>query len=84
MSCNPWRTLCVITVMVQRISYTIVDQPDGRFEFLVQLASSALYRQTGFMTLAEVEDDLDFLRVLMAAFGAPVVHAMSSHALSSR
>lgn len=70
--------------MVQRITYTIVDQPDGRFELLLLLGSNALYGQTGFMTLAEVEDDLDFLRLLMASFGAPIVRAMGSQALSSR
>jgi len=69
--------------MAQRVTYSIVDQPDGRFDLIVRLGSGSLHARTGFLTLAEVEDELAFLRVLMTACGAPVVRAEGAEALSS-
>ena len=60
--------------MAQRLTYTIVDQPDGRFDILVLLGSGSLYVRTGLMTLAEADEEIDLLRALMTPLGAPVVH----------
>ena len=60
--------------MAQRLTYSIVDQPDGRFGILVFLDSGSLHSREGLMTLAEAEEEIDLLRALMAPFGAPVVH----------
>lgn len=65
--------LCVATVMVQRLTYSIVDQADGRFDILVLLGSRSLYSRTGLMTLTAAEEEIDLLRALMAPLGAPVV-----------
>ena len=59
--------------MAQRLTYSIVDQPDGRFDILVLLGARSLYARTGLMTLAQAEEEIDLLRALMAPLGAPVV-----------
>lgn len=63
--------------MAQRVTYSIVDQSDGRFDLLVLLGARVLHARTGFMTLSEVEDEVEFLRDLMTACGAPVVREVS-------
>ena len=63
--------------MAQRVTFTIVDQPDGRFDLVVVLGSRALFARRGFFTLAEVEEETEFLRVLMTACGAPLCRAMA-------
>ena len=65
--------LCVASAMAQRLTYSIVDQPDGRFDILVLLGSRSLYVRTGLMTLAQADEEIALLRALMAPFGAPVV-----------
>lgn len=60
--------------MAQKLIYSIVDQPDGRFDILVLRGSRSLYARTGLMTLAQAEDEIDLLRALMAPLGAPVVY----------
>ena len=47
----------------------------GASTLLVLLGSGSLYVRTGFMTLAEAEEEIDLLRVLMTACGAPVVRS---------
>jgi hypothetical protein len=69
--------------MAQRVTYSIVDHPDGRFDLLVLLGARVLHARTGFMTLAETEEEVEFLRELMTACGAPVVRAAGSDLLSS-
>jgi hypothetical protein len=59
--------------MAQRVTYSIVDKPDGRFDLLVLLGGRVLHARTGFMTLAEAEEEVEFMRDLMTACGAPVV-----------
>jgi hypothetical protein len=66
----------------QRVTYSIVDQPDGRFDLVVQLGSGSSKARKGFMTLAEAEEEIEFLRVLMTACGAPVVRGAVSGVLS--
>jgi len=63
--------------MAQRVTYSIVDQPDGRFDLLVLLGGRVLHARTGFMTLGEAEEEVEFLRDLMTACGAPVVREAS-------
>ena len=60
--------------MAQRLTYSIVDQPDGRFDILVLLGTRSLYARTGLMTLAEAEDEIKLIWALMAPFGASVIH----------
>lgn len=69
--------------MAQIVTYSIADQPDGRFDLLVLLGAQTLHARTGFMTLAEIEAEVEFLRELMRACGAPVVRNDSSELLSS-
>ena len=64
--------------MAQRVTYSVVDRPDGRFDLLVLVGARALHARTGFMTLSEVEEEVEFLRDLMTACGAPVVRATSA------
>lgn len=70
--------------MAQQVTYTIVDQRDGRFDLLVLVDSRVLHARTGFMTLAEIEEEVEFLRELMTACGAPVARAMSASLPSFR
>jgi hypothetical protein len=64
--------------MVQRVTYSIVDRPDGRFDVVAVLGATSHYAREGLMTLAEAENEVDCLRVLMAACGAPVVQSVGS------
>jgi hypothetical protein len=68
----------VDAVMVQRVTYSIVDRPDGRFDLVVRLGFTSLYSREGLMTLSEVEEETEFLRSLMAACGAPLVWSSTS------
>ena len=63
--------------MAQSVTYRIVDQPDGRFDLIVVLGSRSVYARRGFMTIAEAEEQLESLKILMAACGAPVIQARS-------
>ena len=64
--------------MAQRVTYSIVDQPDGRFDLIVRLGSGSLFARTGFMTLAEAEEEVAFLKVLMTACSAPLARVDDS------
>jgi hypothetical protein len=64
--------------MVQRVTYSIIDRPDGRFDVVVVLGATSLYAREGLMTLAEAEEEVECLRTLMAACGAPVVRSTGS------
>ncbi|KQU33161.1 hypothetical protein ASG63_14770 [Methylobacterium sp. Leaf94] len=70
--------------MAQQVTYSIVDQSDGRFDLLVLVGARVLHARTGFMTLSETEAEVEFLRELMTAFGAPVVRAAGSDLLNYR
>lgn len=59
--------------MTQRVTFNILDRPDGRFDLIVLLGSQSLYACEGFLTLAEAEDEMEFLRGLMTECGAPIV-----------
>ena len=61
--------------MAQRVTYSIIDQPDGCFGLVVLLGATSLYAREGLMTLAEAEEETECLRVLMAACGAPMVRS---------
>ena len=66
-------TVHVDSVMAQNVTYSIVDQPDGRFALVVLLGSCLLYTRSGLRTLAEVEEQIALVRDLIAACGAPVM-----------
>ena len=59
--------------MAQPVTYGIFDRSDGRFDVIVVLGSGSLYSPPSFMTLAEAEEWVDGLKVLMKACGAAVV-----------
>ncbi len=59
--------------MARIVTYKVFDRSDGRFDVVVVLGTGSLHQRAGFMTLAEAEEWIDGLRVLMAACGAPVI-----------
>lgn len=61
--------------MARRVYYRICDRPDGRFDAVVTIEPATVVRRDGFTTLAEVEEWIEGLRVLMAALGAPLAQA---------
>ncbi|MCJ2071873.1 hypothetical protein MKK75_24255 [Methylobacterium sp. J-030] len=61
--------------MARRVYYRISDRPDGCFDAVVTIEPDTVIRREGFASLADVEDWIEGLRVLMAALGAPVAHA---------
>ncbi|MCJ2012763.1 hypothetical protein [Methylobacterium sp. J-076] len=60
--------------MARRVFYRIVDRPDGQFDAVVTIEPDKVIRRDGFISLAEAEEWIEGLRVLMAALGAPVSH----------
>lgn len=68
-------------VMPRLVSYRIHDRDDGLFDAVATLAPDKTYRREGFASLAEVEDWIDGLRILMAAVGAPLVRAQHATGL---
>lgn len=61
--------------MPRLVSYSIADRDDGRFDVVATMEPGRTYQREGFASLAEAEEWIDGLRVLMAAVGAPVAHA---------
>ena len=61
--------------MPRRVFYRISDRPDGLFDAITTIEPDTVIRRDGFVSLAEAEEWVDGLRVLMAALGAPVAHA---------
>lgn len=59
--------------MPRLVTYTISDREDGRFDVTATIEPDKVFRRDGFATLAEAEEWVEGLRVLMAALGAPVV-----------
>ena len=62
-------------IMSRLVSYSIHDRYDGLFDAVATLAPEKAYRREGFASLADAEEWIDGLRVLMAAIGAPLVQA---------
>ncbi|MCJ2066383.1 hypothetical protein MKK63_27355 [Methylobacterium sp. J-088] len=58
--------------MARRVYYRISDRADGCFDAIVTVEPDTVVRREGFASLAEVEEWIEGLRVLMAALGAPV------------
>ncbi|SDA26999.1 hypothetical protein SAMN02799622_03939 [Methylobacterium sp. UNC378MF] len=58
--------------MPRRVYYRISDRLDGRFDAVVTIEPDTVIRRDGFDSIAELEEWIDGLRVLMAALGAPV------------
>jgi hypothetical protein len=67
--------------MAMAVIYSIIDRPDGRFDTIVILG--ALKQRVSFPTLAEAEEWIEGLRVLMAACGSSVVHSTTTPTLTS-
>jgi hypothetical protein len=61
--------------MPRRVYYRISDRADGRFDAVVTIEPDTVVRRDGFESLAELEEWIEGLRVLMAALGAPVAQA---------
>ncbi|KST60399.1 hypothetical protein AO398_14725 [Methylobacterium sp. GXS13] len=58
--------------MPRRVFYRISDRPDGLFDAITTIEPDTVIRRDGFGSLAEAEEWVDGLRILMAALGAPV------------
>lgn len=61
--------------MPRPVFYNIKDSADGRFDVVAILDPCRFFRRDGFSTLAEAEEWIDGLRILMAAIGAPLIQA---------
>lgn len=61
--------------MPRRVFYRISDRADGLFDAITTIEPDTVIRRDGFASLAEAEEWVEGLRVLMAALGAPVAHA---------
>ena len=61
--------------MPRLVTYTISDREDGRFDVIATIVPDKTFRRGGFTSLAEAEEWVEGLRVLMAALGAPVAQA---------
>lgn len=66
--------------MARRVYYRISDRPDGCFDAVVTVEPDTVVRREGFASLAELEEWIEGLRVLMAALGAPVAQAEEAEA----
>lgn len=60
--------------MPRRISCRIIDRPDGRFDVMATLEPDKTFCREGFVSLAEAEECVEFLRTLMTACGAPLIN----------
>lgn len=65
--------------MARRVFYRIDDRPDGLFDAIVTIEPDKVIRRDGFVSLAEVEEWLEGLVVIMAALGAPVAREQGEH-----
>ena len=70
--------------MAKPVSYRIANRPNGRFDVIVVLHPRKVFRQVGLLTLAEAEEWVDGLRVLMAACGAPIAGDLEGTAFQAR
>lgn len=61
--------------MARRVYYRISHRPDGCFDAVVTVEPDTVVRREGFASLAELEEWIEGLRVLMAALGAPVAQS---------
>lgn len=69
--------------MPRRVSCQISDRSDGLFDVVATIEPDRVYRRDGFISLAQAEDWIEGLRVLMAALGAPVAQGQAvSHDLA--
>lgn len=68
--------------MPRRVYYRISDRPDGCFDAVVTIEPNTVVRRAGFTSLADVEEWIEGLRVLMAALGAPVAQAYATEMLA--
>ena len=60
--------------MPRLVNCTTIDRPDGRFGVIATIEPDRTYHQEGFLSLAEAQEWVEGLRVVMSAIGAPVAH----------
>lgn len=61
--------------MPRRVFFRISDRSDGLFDAITTIEPDTVIRRDGFASLAEAEEWVEGLRILMAALGAPVAQA---------
>ena len=59
--------------MTRRVSYRIIQRPNGNFDIAVTLAGGRTHYREGLTTRADVDSAVNILRDLMAACGASLV-----------
>jgi hypothetical protein len=64
--------------MARTVTCRIVDCPDGRFAVEAALSSGSVHRHGGLSTMAEAEEAVETLRVLMEASGSRLVAESST------
>ena len=69
--------------MPRRVFYRIHDRPDGLFDTVVRIEPDGHMRRDGFVSIAEAEEWVEGLRVLMAALGVPVLRENSEGTIRS-
>ncbi len=63
--------------MAHKVTWRIIDCPDGRFAVIALLSSGAIHRCGGLLTVAEADEAVEMLQVLMEACGAQLVSGSS-------
>lgn len=63
--------------MPRTVTCRIIDEADGRFSVVAELPPDRRYHRDGLSSLAEAEEWIEGLRVLMTACGAPVIRRES-------
>ncbi|KMO40092.1 hypothetical protein VQ02_08680 [Methylobacterium variabile] len=65
--------------MARRVTYQILDMPDGRFAVAATIEPDKTVFRNGFATQAEADAWVEGLRAIMAALGAPVSLAVREY-----
>ncbi len=65
--------------MTRRVTYQILDTPDGCFAVAATIEPDKTYFRTGFTTHDQAEEWIEGLRMIMAAIGAPLSLAFPEH-----
>jgi hypothetical protein len=62
--------------MARRVTYDILDAPDGRFTVIATIEPDKRFFRTELATHAEAQEWVEGLRDIMASLGAPVSLAL--------
>ena len=60
--------------MARSVTYSVVNDPDGRFAVMAESGSRGVHWRCGFLTLAEAELCVEDLRAIMTACGSALVY----------